>query len=42
MVKQALASIDKGSYPEAFARVGFLVARRGDVPLRGSKAVSRW
>jgi Protein of unknown function (DUF3141) len=33
IVKEALASIDKGGYPEAFARVGFLVARRGDVPL---------
>jgi hypothetical protein len=33
MVKHALASIDQGGYPEAFARVGFLVARRGDVPL---------
>ena len=33
VVKEALASIDKGGYPEAFARVGFLVARRGDVPL---------
>jgi hypothetical protein len=33
IVQQALASIDKGGYPEAFARVGFLVTRRGDVPL---------
>jgi pimeloyl-ACP methyl ester carboxylesterase len=33
IVKQALASIDQGGYPEAFARVGFLVTRRGDVPL---------
>jgi hypothetical protein len=33
IVKQALASIDKGGYPEAFARVGFLVTRRGDVPV---------
>ena len=33
IVKEALASIDKGGYPEAFARVGFLVTRRGDVPL---------
>jgi len=33
VVKEALASIDKGGYPEAFARVGFLVTRRGDVPL---------
>ena len=32
-VKEALASVDKGGYPEAFARVGFLVTRRGDVPL---------
>jgi hypothetical protein len=32
-VKEALASIDQGGYPEAFARVGFLVTRRGDVPL---------
>lgn len=32
-VKDALASIDKGGYPEAFARVAFLVTRRGDVPL---------
>jgi hypothetical protein len=33
VVKEALASIDQGGYPEAFARVGFLVTRRGDVPL---------
>jgi pimeloyl-ACP methyl ester carboxylesterase len=33
IVKEALASVDKGGYPEAFARVGFLVTRRGDVPL---------
>ena len=33
IVKEALASIDKGGYPEAFARIGFLVTRRGDVPL---------
>ncbi|HEX5865725.1 MAG TPA: DUF3141 domain-containing protein, partial [Casimicrobiaceae bacterium] len=33
IVKEALASIDKGGYPEAFARAGFLVTRRGDVPL---------
>jgi len=33
VVKEALASIDKGGYPEAFARVAYLVARRGDVPL---------
>jgi hypothetical protein len=33
IVKEALASIDQGGYPEAFARVGFLVTRRGDVPL---------
>ena len=32
-VKDALASIDKGGYPEAFARVAFLVTRKGDVPL---------
>jgi hypothetical protein len=32
-VKDALASMDKGGYPEAFARVAFLVTRRGDVPL---------
>jgi hypothetical protein len=33
VVKEALAAIDKGGYPEAFARIGFLVTRRGDVPL---------
>ena len=33
IVKEALASIDRGGYPEAFARVGFFVTRRGDVPL---------
>jgi pimeloyl-ACP methyl ester carboxylesterase len=33
VVKEALASIDKGGYPEAFARIGYLVTRRGDVPL---------
>jgi hypothetical protein len=33
IVREALASIDKGGYPEAFARVGFLVTRRGDIPL---------
>ena len=33
VVKEALASIDKGGYPEAFARVAYLVARREDVPL---------
>ena len=33
IVKEALATIDKGGYPEAFARVGFLVTRRGDIPL---------
>jgi hypothetical protein len=33
VVKEALAAIEKGGYPEAFARVGFLVTRRGDVPL---------
>jgi hypothetical protein len=32
-VKDALASIDKGGYPEAFARVAFLLTRKGDVPL---------
>jgi hypothetical protein len=32
-VKQALASIDKGGNAEAFARVAYLVRRRGDVPL---------
>jgi pimeloyl-ACP methyl ester carboxylesterase len=32
-VKDMLASIDKGGYPEAFARVAFLVTRKGDVPL---------
>ena len=31
-VKEALASIDKGGYPEALARVGFLMAHR-DEPL---------
>jgi pimeloyl-ACP methyl ester carboxylesterase len=33
VVREALAAIDEGGYPEAFARVGFLVTRRGDVPL---------
>jgi hypothetical protein len=33
VVKEALASIGKGGYPEAFARVAYLVTRRGDVPL---------
>jgi hypothetical protein len=33
MVKNALAAVDKGGYPEAFARIGFLVARHGDTPL---------
>jgi hypothetical protein len=33
VVKEALASIEKGGYAEAFARVAYLVARRGDVPL---------
>jgi hypothetical protein len=33
VVKEVLASIDRGGYPEAFARVGFLVTRHGDVPL---------
>jgi hypothetical protein len=33
IVKQALGSIDMGGYPEAFARIGALVARHGDVPL---------
>ena len=32
-VKDALASVDKGGYAEAFARVAFLMARKGDVPL---------
>jgi pimeloyl-ACP methyl ester carboxylesterase len=33
-VKEALASIDKGGYPEALARVGFLMAHRdGPLPL---------
>ena len=31
-VKEALASIDKGGYPEALARVGFLMAHQ-DEPL---------
>ncbi|TMH28942.1 MAG: DUF3141 domain-containing protein [Betaproteobacteria bacterium] len=30
VVKDALASIDKGSYPEAVTRVGSLLARRGE------------
>jgi hypothetical protein len=33
IVKEALASMDKGSKAEAFARVAYLVRRRGDVPL---------
>jgi pimeloyl-ACP methyl ester carboxylesterase len=33
IVKEALASIDKGGKAEAFARVAYLVRRRGDVPL---------
>ena len=33
VVKEALASIDKGGDAEAFARVAYLVRRRGDVPL---------
>jgi pimeloyl-ACP methyl ester carboxylesterase len=33
VVKEALAAIDKGGYPEAFARIAYLVARRDDVPL---------
>jgi pimeloyl-ACP methyl ester carboxylesterase len=33
VVKEALASIDQGGYPEAFARIAYLVARREDVPL---------
>jgi pimeloyl-ACP methyl ester carboxylesterase len=33
IVKEALAAIDKGGYPEAFARVAYLLTRRGDVPL---------
>jgi|KBSMisStandDraft_5_1062788.scaffolds.fasta_scaffold02909_6 pimeloyl-ACP methyl ester carboxylesterase len=32
-VKEALASIAEGGYDEAFARVGFLIARKGDLPL---------
>lgn len=32
-VKDALASIGEGGYPEAFARVAFLLTRRGDLPL---------
>ena len=33
VVRQALASIDKGGAAEAFARVAYLVRPRGDVPL---------
>jgi pimeloyl-ACP methyl ester carboxylesterase len=33
VVKEALASIGKGGYPEAFARVAYLVARRENMPL---------
>jgi hypothetical protein len=33
VVKEALASIDKGGNAEAFARAAYLVRRRGDVPL---------
>jgi hypothetical protein len=33
IVKEALASIDRGGKAEAFARVAYLVRRRGDVPL---------
>jgi pimeloyl-ACP methyl ester carboxylesterase len=33
VVQEALASIGKGGYAEAFARIGVLVTRRGDVPL---------
>jgi pimeloyl-ACP methyl ester carboxylesterase len=33
IVKQVLASIDKGGAAEAFARVAYLVRPRGDVPL---------
>jgi hypothetical protein len=33
VVKEALAAIDQGGYPEAFARIAYLVARRDDVPL---------
>ncbi|HEY5896694.1 MAG TPA: DUF3141 domain-containing protein [Burkholderiales bacterium] len=33
VVKEALGSIAKGGYPEAFARIGFLVTKHGDVPL---------
>ena len=32
-VKDALASISEGSYAEAFARVAFLLMRKGNVPL---------
>jgi len=33
IVKETLASIDKGGKAEAFARIAYLVRRRGDVPL---------
>jgi len=32
-VQDALATMDKGGYPEAFARVAYLITRKGDVPL---------
>jgi hypothetical protein len=32
-VKDALASMRKGGYNEAFARVAYLTARKGDLPL---------
>jgi len=32
-VKDALASIREGGYPEAFARIAYLITRKGDVPL---------
>jgi len=38
-VKDALASIGEGGYDEAFARIAYLVSRRGDLPL--SRVVMR-
>jgi hypothetical protein len=38
-VKDALASIAEGGYTEAFARIAYLLARRGDLPL--SRVVMR-
>jgi len=38
-VKDALASIGEGSYDEAFARIAYLVSRKGDLPL--SRVVMR-